>query len=190
MGQMDTLKDLYEAYRTDDRLEDLRIKNINFVPGTGPLNPDIMLIGEMPGRLEDKRKRPFVGQAGINLDNLLKDSNIEPNDTFMTNVLKYWPKGKELTEEELAVSREYLKHEIEIVDPLLVGLCGLAAIHAIYPGKDAVFEDNGNLLDGRFIPLYHPAVYTHNPNKAPHIKRGYAKLYAHLVSAQSINSER
>ena len=34
------------------------------VPGEGPVNAEIMLIGEAPGYYEDQQGRPFIGAAG------------------------------------------------------------------------------------------------------------------------------
>jgi uracil-DNA glycosylase len=73
VGSKEDLNRVYEQYKADRRLEHLRRPGINFVPGMGPLKPALMLIGEAPGRLENAKHLPFVGQAGIALSNLLED---------------------------------------------------------------------------------------------------------------------
>lgn len=47
------------------------------VPGEGPINAKIMLIGQAPGRKEDKQGRPFVGRAGTILNELLEKNHID-----------------------------------------------------------------------------------------------------------------
>jgi DNA polymerase len=44
---------------------------IRAVPGEGPADARIMLIGEGPGYHEDQQGRPFVGESGQYLEELL-----------------------------------------------------------------------------------------------------------------------
>jgi DNA polymerase len=41
------------------------------VPGEGPLEARVMVVGEQPGEQEDLRGRPFVGPAGQLFDRAL-----------------------------------------------------------------------------------------------------------------------
>ena len=43
----------------------------NVVFGVGPRNADVMFIGEGPGEQEDLKGEPFVGAAGMLLDDML-----------------------------------------------------------------------------------------------------------------------
>jgi uracil-DNA glycosylase len=95
LSKKDELQALYEDYMIDERFEHFRDLHKNFVPGMGPLSPKLMLVGEAPGRMENAKRLPFVGQAGINLANLLEDVGIDQYNVFMTNVLKYWPPYRE-----------------------------------------------------------------------------------------------
>src|SRR4051794_7101504 len=61
------------------------------VPGEGPGHAEIMLSGEAPGYYEDKPGRPFVGQAGKSLDELLASINLDRGGVFITNVVKCRP---------------------------------------------------------------------------------------------------
>ncbi len=58
------------------------------VPGEGPINAEIMFIGEAPGRNEDLQGRPFVGQAGRLLEELLAEIGLGREDVFIANVVK------------------------------------------------------------------------------------------------------
>jgi len=44
----------------------------NAVPGEGPVNAKIILLGQAPGAMEDLKGIPFCGRAGKFLDYLLK----------------------------------------------------------------------------------------------------------------------
>jgi uracil-DNA glycosylase family 4 len=193
MGKKDELKALYDAYTEDPRFEHLRKLNRNFVPGSGPLRASLMLIGEAPGSMENIKRMPFVGRAGINLNNLLSDVGIDPEDVFTTNAVKYWPEGRQAdhnktiytpTLEEVVASRDYLRKEVSIVEPLVVGLCGRTAINAVFPKLLDVFHNHGRLLENLFVPLYHPARITYQPWTKSAVKEGYAKL-AGILQAKS-----
>jgi DNA polymerase len=191
MGKMEDLRALYDAYAIDPGFEHLRKLRRKFVPGAGPLRAGLMLIGEAPGKMENAKGIPFVGRAGINLTNLLEDVKIDSDDVFFTNTVKYWPERKydenhnanfTPTESEVRISREYLMKEIEIVDPLVVGMCGRTSIHTIFPELDDVFHAHGELLKGKFVPLYHPAVISYQPTRKSAVREGYTKLAAYLAA--------
>lgn len=185
--QMAELKDVYDRYLADPRFNHLREAGRKFVSGAGPLKAKVMLIGEAPGRMENAKSVPFIGPAGVKLENLLEDVKIDSSDVFFTNVVKYWPLQQEdgsftPTEEEVNASRDYLLEEINVVQPLVIGMCGRTAIHTIYPQFTDVFHNHGNLIDGKFVPLYHPAVLLYQKHRRNAVREGYTKLAAYLAA--------
>ena len=50
-----------------------------------------MLIGEAPGKDEVRKKQPFVGKAGRNLDEFLEYTGIKREELFITNTVKMRP---------------------------------------------------------------------------------------------------
>lgn len=197
MNQREALENLYSRYAADPVFKNLRKPGINLVPGKGPLNPDIMLIGESPGLEENANRTPFMGRAGSNLTRLLIHANIDPYKVFMTNVVKYWPRSEvegrkrisredNFTWEEADRSDDYLQEEIEIVAPKIIGLCGRFPIQAIFPDKDQIFRDHGLLLEGKYVPLYHPAVISYNDKKKDLLQEGYDKLKGYADNAEAI----
>lgn len=179
------LKDLYEEIELDPDFESLRRPNIRFVPGTGPMNPDLMLIGEAPGKMENAKCVPFIGTAGSNLNNFLSEAGIPRNRIFLTNLIKYWPLNFNSTEfsrtrppskEETDAARDYILEEIDIVNPRIVGLCGFYSLNTVLPDESSIRKVNGHLLHDRFVPLYHPAVISYDERKVPLLREGYMKL--------------
>src|SRR5947208_12528293 len=61
---------------------------IHAVPGEGPLDANVFLIGEAPGREEDATGAPFVGSAGKILDKALAATRILRSSVFITNVVE------------------------------------------------------------------------------------------------------
>jgi len=188
MSALIDLQEIYDIYRHDPRFNHMREDSrIRFVPGTGPMNPRIMIIGEAPGELENARQIPFVGRAGTNLMQLLEKVGIPLDDVYLTNSVKYRPtdqfgKNRTPTPEEMEESRDYLRKEIELVNPKVVGLAGKVPFRTVFPRETSprIYGDfnkiHGTLLEDRYVPLYHPAVLTYKPNQAVVIERGYRKL--------------
>src|SRR3970040_208668 len=59
----------------------------NAVPGEGPVQAEIMFIGEGPGAREDKLGRPFVGASGRFLDELLEQAGLSRDEVWINNVV-------------------------------------------------------------------------------------------------------
>src|SRR3989441_7290247 len=64
---------------------------IHAVPGEGPLDANVFLIGEAPGREEDATGAPFVGSAGEILHKAPPAPRNLRSSAFITNVLKCRP---------------------------------------------------------------------------------------------------
>lgn len=187
VDQVSKLDEIYQAYTSDPRFAKLRKQNINFVPGKGPVNPKVMLVGEYPGPRENQKREPFVGKAGRLLGTLMEGTGLALEDVFKTNLIKYWPedvynagKTRTVTEEEKKASLEYLLQEIDILNPDIVGLCGRLITQAILPDVEKIWDVNGDLMKGRFVPLYHPAFVSYRPEKWNLLKEGYTKLASHV----------
>jgi uracil-DNA glycosylase family 4 len=74
----------------------------NIVPGEGPESAKIMILGQAPGREEDKTGRPFIGRAGQFLNQLLKIAKIKREKVFITSPIKCFPpKNRKPTKKEI-----------------------------------------------------------------------------------------
>lgn len=71
--------------RTADR------KLAGFTPGQGPLHPDLMLVGEAPGRHEEKVNIPFSGASGQELIKFLNSIGYSRQNTYITSVVRQRP---------------------------------------------------------------------------------------------------
>lgn len=186
------LDELYSQYKADNNLDSLRRGGINFVPGTGPLNPKIMIVGEAPGGMENAKKLPFQGKAGKYLNQLLDSLHIDREKIFITNAVKYWPvegeghpTTRKPTEKEIAYSRYYLAKEIEIVKPTVIGLAGWTALQTMFPQFTEINAVHGMLLADKYVPLYHPALMGYKPLMSGKIKKGYKMLNEYVKQKES-----
>ena len=112
----------------------LHFSRKNAVPGEGPARAEIMFIGEGPGFYENEQGRPFVGNAGKFLDELLQKGGLHREEVFITNVVKCRPPGnRDPLPEELLACGSYLERQIEAIDPCLVVTLGRFSMARFLP---------------------------------------------------------
>ena len=88
------------------------------VPGIGPQQTPLVIIGEAPGRQEDVQGEPFVGAAGKRLNKLLALAGIDVNDCYITNVVKCRPpKNRTPRKAERLSCYNWLRQELQLVRP-------------------------------------------------------------------------
>ena len=98
------------------------------VPGEGPINAKVMLVGQNPGAEEDETGRPFVGRAGKFLTKILSENGIKREDVFITNIVKHVsPQNRKPYPDEVAACLPYLNMQISLIKPKIIVLLGASA---------------------------------------------------------------
>lgn len=103
------------------------------VPGEGPADAALVLVGEAPGEKEDEAGRPYVGNAGRLLGHLLGEAGLDRGETFITGAVKCRPPGNRTPRaSEIEVcAQHYLRPQVEIIRPRIVCPQGTAAVRAV-----------------------------------------------------------
>ncbi|KKK85042.1 hypothetical protein LCGC14_2777250, partial [marine sediment metagenome] len=96
------------------------------IPGEGPSDARVMLVGERGGAEEDVQRRPFVGPSGQELDRQLARVGIRRSEVYVTNVVKDYQHHSP-TLEEVERDTPLLLDEIKMVQPTFIGAVGLYA---------------------------------------------------------------
>ncbi len=136
------------------------------MPGEGPVNAKIMLIGQGPGREEDKQGRPFVGRAGLFLNKLLAKNDINRDKVFITSCVKcHTPKNRLPKMDELEACRPYILKQINLINPMLIVLMGRIA-HQLAD----------YIKDRKIIKTPHPAAGMRFPKQKAAIIREFEKI--------------
>ena len=149
------------------------------VPGEGPLKAEIMFIGEAPGRNEDQQGRPFVGQAGTLLEELLAEIGLTREDVWIGNVVKCRPPdNRDPRPEEIAACAGYLERQIELLAPKMIATLGRYSMEKFFPGAKITRVHGEARRDGRrvLMPLYHPAYVLRNMAAMPDAVRDMHKI--------------
>lgn len=149
------------------------------VPGEGNADARIMLIGEAPGWHEDQQGKPFVGNSGKFLTELLASAGIEREDVFITNVVKHRPPGnRDPLPDEIMACSVWLEKQIEAIDPDVIVTLGRFSMAKYFPGeKITKIHGQAKEVGGRYIvPMFHPAAALHNGSLKPEIEADFQKL--------------
>lgn len=143
----------------------LSITRTNAVPGEGPPDAAVVVIGEGPGRNEDLHGRPFVGAAGKQLDGLLKDAGLVREEVYITNVVKCRPpENRRPADAEAEACRPYLERQVDLLRPTVIVLLGDSALKRFLP-EQALGVAHGKLFTRgglSLFPTYHPAAMIYN----------------------------
>ena len=155
---------------TNYKLKD-NASNLVFSDG----NPDskVMIIGEGPGQKEDEIGKPFVGDAGILLNKMLKAININRDKIYITNVVNYRPPDNRKPEPtEIIKYSNFLREHISIIDPKLLILMGSTAMEALVGNNIKISKDRGKwkeiiIKNKTFISIvtFHPAYLLRQPDQ-------------------------
>jgi uracil-DNA glycosylase len=149
------------------------------VPGEGPADSEIMLIGEGPGFNENEQGRPFVGAAGKFLEELLAQAGLKRTDVWIGNVVKCRPPGnRDPLPDELAACNLYLDRQIAAIDPKIIITLGRFSMGKFMPGVK-ITQVHGQMrkVGSRFvIAMFHPAAALHQAALKPAILADFGKL--------------
>ena len=130
------------------------------VPGEGPEDADLMFIGEGPGYNEDQQGRPFVGQAGLYLEELLASIGLSRNDVYITNMVKCRPpNNRDPFPGEIQACSKYLDTQIKLIQPRVIVTLGRHSLGKFLPGETIGKTHGKPRQVGNLIvyPIYHPA---------------------------------
>ena len=139
--------------------------------GVGNPQAEILLVGEGPGANEDQQGIPFVGKAGMLLDDMLAIIGLDRTKVYIANIVKCRPpNNRDPMNVEQDACIGYLRRQMALIRPkILVCLGRIAAMRLIDP-KFRITKDHGVWFDVdgmRMTALYHPSALLRDPGKRP-----------------------
>jgi probable DNA metabolism protein len=147
------------------------------VPGAGPRDARIMLVGEQPGDEEDLAGKPFVGPAGRVLRRAFDDAGIDREAVYVTNAVKHFsfePRGtrrihKTPAQREIEACRTWLDEEIDKVRPQVIVALGASALFSLMRKRIGVAAARDTPLvhpcGARIVATYHPSAVLRAPDE-------------------------
>ena len=163
-------------------------------------NPEanVMLIGEAPGRDEDRQGLPFVGRAGQLLDRMLTAINLDRTSCYITNMIPWRPPGnRSPTPLEIELCRPFIERHVELVNPQIVVLLGNVSTKALLGttrgilslrGTWSQYHPNSDMAIPA-LPTLHPAYLLRNPAQKKLSWLDFLSLRAHLDQSDSARAD-
>ncbi len=161
--------------------------------GKGPVTASLLLVGEQPGDVEDKRGTPFVGPAGAVLWQCLEAAGIGHDDVYTTNALKHFKhevRGKRRIHKrpdtaEIEACHPWLDAELRILKGKIIVALGAVAARSLFGRSVPIAASRGTVFEvaGRpTIVTYHPSAVLRADDRATEIR---AALIADLEFARN-----
>lgn len=129
--------------------------------GTGNLNADWMFIGEAPGQNEDLEGKPFVGQAGKLLTEMIRGIGLQRDSVYIANILKCRPpNNRDPKKEEIKTCQTYLQRQIDLIKPKIILAVGRISAQTLLESNEPLAKLRGRshqLKNTPLIVVYHPA---------------------------------
>ena len=152
--------------------------------GEGDPGADLLFVGEAPGYHEDQQGRPFVGQAGKLLEQLLASIGLTREQVFIANVLKSRPpNNRDPRPEEIDACRPYLWRQIEIIRPRVICTLGNFATKLLSGDQTGITRVHGTPraveIAGHplyLYPIFHPAAALYTPAMLTTLKEDFSRL--------------
>jgi uracil-DNA glycosylase len=163
--------------------------------GEGSARASLVLVGEQPGNVEDRKGHVFVGPAGKVLDDALAEAGIDRNDVYITNVVKHFKfirRGKRRIHkkpnaEEVRACMPWLETEVGLVRPRVLACLGATAAQALLGPKTTVRDTRGRFLQTDLrADLITVTVHPSSILRAPDDETRHAERLAFVHDLKSI----
>ena len=141
---------LKELKKEIENIENCELKKnaSKIVFSDGDYKSKIMIVGEGPGQKEDQEGKPFVGDAGILLNKMLKSINIDRKKIYITNVVNFRPPNNRKPEpSEITKYSNFLRKHIAIIDPKILILMGSTAMESLFSSNIKITKERGSWKD-------------------------------------------
>ena len=190
---MSALSELCQEIALCQQCEVLAENRTRVVPGDGSEDADIMFIGEAPGWHEDQQGRPFVGPAGLFLEQLLTSINLKREQVYISNVIKCRPVGnRDPLSSEIHNCRKWLDRQIELIRPKIIVTLGRYSMALFFPGKSiskihGTAQKRDNII---YYAMYHPAAALHQQSLRRAIEEDMLKIPSLLAQVESMTEAK
>ena len=143
----------------------------NVVFGVGPQDADVMFIGEGPGEQEDLKGEPFVGAAGMLLDDMLSIIDLSRENCYIANIVKCRPPhNRDPLETEQDACIEYLRNQVALMKPKIIICLGRIAAKKLIDPEYRITRQHGTWVQKGGVwmtAIYHPSALLRDVSKRP-----------------------
>ncbi len=192
-NQLEAVKSLKELRVALELFDGCSLKNTanRLVFSDGNADAKIMIIGEAPGKEEDKIGVPFVGQAGQLLDKMLNSIELDRSQTYITNYIPWRPPGNRTpSQEEIGIFKPFIIRHIQLKKPKFILALGGVSSKALLELETGIvklrgqfhFKDFGLEQPIPVLPTLHPAYLLRSPAQKKFVFADLVKLKRALLA--------
>jgi len=139
----------------------------HIVFGEGSPSARVVLVGEGPGREEDRLGRPFVGPAGKLLEHIIAAVGWRRQEVYICNVIKCRPpKNRDPLPDEIESCGPFLRRQLRAIRPQAILAVGSFAAQFLLSTQQPISRLRNQVYQFEGIPVvptYHPAYLLRNP---------------------------
>ena len=163
-NKQDLLENLKKQLNSIENCK-LKSNSKNIVLGEGNIDSPIMIIGEAPGKIEDKVGSPFKGESGELLDKMLIAINIKRQNIYTSYAINFRPpEDRKPTSPEIKRYSNFLKEHISIIDPKIIILMGSTAMETVTGINEKISSERGKWKEIILNNNTYPLMITFNPS--------------------------
>lgn len=137
--------------------------------GQGDKHADIVFVGLAPGREEELCGKPFMGEAGDLLTNIIGAMGLTRESVYICNVVKCRvEQGQKPGPDQIKACAPFLKRQIAAIRPKVIFTLGEVPASVLLGDKFPVSQlrEKIHMFSGiRVMPMYHPDELLHFPEK-------------------------
>ena len=149
---------------------------LHAVPGDGNTRARVLLLGEAPGKTEDRLGAPFVGRTGRYLDSLLKKQGISRKSLYITSVLKCFHPGPP-AEQQIEACHPWTASQIDALSPAAILVMGHWAARSLFKIDRLGTARLDRTWKGiRCVVTCHPTAAMRFPQRAKQFRRDLKRV--------------
>lgn len=141
----------------------------------------LLIVGEGPGRDEDRLGRPFVGAGGELLDRILASAGIRRDEAYLTSTVRCRPPGDRppRPDEVATCTALWLDTQLALLRPRVILSLGNTATRHLLGTERGIVGLRGQWFDvthadetgaahrALLMPMFHPAYLLRHPARGP-----------------------
>jgi len=139
--------------------------------GIGNRKADVMFIGEGPGEQEDLKGEPFVGPAGMLLDDMLSIIDLDRTNVYIANIVKCRPPhNRDPLETEQDACIDYLRNQVALIQPKIIVCLGRIAAKRIIREDYRITREHGQWTERNGVwmtAFFHPSALLRDVTNRP-----------------------
>jgi len=164
---LDKINQINEVKKLINSIQNCNLKDnsLKLIMGDGNIDSPIMIVGEAPGKEEEKTGRTFQGEVGALLEKMLLAINLKKDNIYSSYAINFRPpEDRKPTSQEIKRYSIFLKEHISIINPKIIILFGSTAMEAVTSSNKKISNERGNWKEIILKDKTYPLMITFNPS--------------------------